>query len=491
MSFYSSFIKKSVFYSFLQILPALAGIIILKLYSSLLSKEEFAVLGMLTTVSMLSFIINSLYLDQVITRYYYDHLNDRQRLDDFFISVISVIFFLLLLLVSLVFLIPASINELLFKGMLHDMRWQFLAAVLVGFALSLNKSLLSFQRNEQAHAKVLVLTLLASLLQVGLVWICIRFFPNKVLGAQLGKFAGIFIPTIAMLAFYFKGKKPRIRLFLIKDIVPFFMPLVLYGLIYWGISQFDQFIFQLRMKNLELLALYLMAFNIALFADMVLSGLISFIYPELNMIMKKESDTGRIANYLHLFVLLSCFAILLISLAGEILADLFLDQKYSTIGWIIDGLLIGYIYRMLYVIFSFPVYYSKKTMIITAVLIVSLILSLSLNWILIPFIGIFALILSNFIARISQSWLTSVFAGKVFKLPFNRLKVYGLSVIFSLLLFGLMVVDYLNLFNSYLAFGLAFIIAMFTTLLLFRKQMPVLVSILKEGSEKLQPGNPS
>jgi len=488
VSFYSSFFKKSVFYSFLQVLPALAGIIVLKLYSTMLSKEEFAVLAMLTTASTLSFIINSLCLDQVITRYYYDHVHDRTRLDDFFISVISVIILLLFLLIAFVFLIPNGINEYLFKGMLHDMRWQFIAAVLVGFALSLNKSLLSFQRNEQTHVKVLILTLSASLLQVVFVWIGIRFMHNKVLGAQIGKFLGIVLPTLVMLGLYFVGKKPRIRVSLIREIVPFFMPLVLYGLMYWGVSQFDQIIFQMRMKNLELLALYVMAFNVALFADLVLSGLTSFIVPEMNMLMKKETDMGRIANYLHLFVLICCFAILFISLAGEIMADIFLDSKYSSIGWIIDGLLIGYIFRMLYAIFSFPVYYYKKTMILASALAFSLVLSISVNWFLIPVIGIFALLFANFLARFSQTWLTAVMAGKMFKFPFNRWKIYGLTVVFSFLLLSLMLVEYFNLLNTYLAFGIVFLVAAFITLVIFRKQMPVLISILKEGVQKSKSG---
>lgn len=489
MSFYSSFIKKSVFYSFLQILPALAGIIVLKIYSSMLSKEEFAVLAMLTTASTLSLIINSLCLDQVITRYYYDHVDNRKKLDDFLISVITVIFLLLFVLIGIVFLIPKGINEYLFKGMLHDMRWQFIAAILVGFALSLNKSLLSFQRNEQAHMKVLTLTLSVSLLQVALVWFGIRFMQNKVLGAQLGKFAGIMLPTAFMLVQYFSGKKAKFDLSLIREIVPFFMPLVLYGLMYWGVSQFDQIIFQMRMKNLELLALYVMAFNIALFADLVLSGLTSFIVPEMNMIMKKEADLGRIANYLHLFVLISCFAVLFISLAGEIMADFFLDEKYSSIGWIIDGLLIGYLFRMLYAIFSFPVYYYKKTMILAAALAVSLVISISVNWFLIPVFGIFTLMISNFLARFSQTWLTAIKAASIFKLPFNRWKIYGLTFIFSLLLVALMMVEYFNLLDAYLTFCIAFAIASLVTLVLFRKQLPVLISIIKERTKKMQPGN--
>jgi O-antigen/teichoic acid export membrane protein len=485
VSFYSSFIKKSVFYSFLQILPALAGIVVLKIYSSLLSKEEFAVLAMLTTASMFSLIINSLCLDQVITRYYFDHVHNRKQLDDFFISVISVIIALLFVLIAGVFLIPAGINDYLFKGLLLDFRWQFMAAVLVGFSLSLNKSMLSFQRNEQSHRQVLLLTLSASLLQVAFVWIGIKYMHNKVMGAQLGKFAGILLPTSFMLFRYFHGKKAKVRLTLIREIVPFFMPLVLYGLMYWGVSQFDQIILQLRMKNLELLAYYVMAVNLALFAELVLGGLSSFIVPEMNMIMKNSGDKDRIANYLHLFVLIGCFALLMISLAGEILTDFFLDEKYSTIGWIIDGLLIGYIFRLLYAVFSFPVYYYKKTMVLATALSFSLALSVSVNWFLVPFFGIFALLLSNFLSRFTQTWLTAYRAGKIFKLPFNRLKIYGLTIIFSLLLLSLMLVEYFNLLNAYLAFFIAFIIAGISSLFLFRKQMPVLAKILKEGLKRL------
>lgn len=480
MSFYSSFIKKSVFYSFLQLLPALAGVVVLKIYSSLLSKEEFAVLAMLTTASTLSFIINSLCLDQVITRYYYDHIHDRKKLNDFFISVISVIFFLLFVLIALAFLIPESINNYLFKGLLMDYRLQFIAAILVGFALSLNKSILSFYRNEQSHRKVLFITFSASLLQVLLVWFGLNYMENKVLGAQLGKFAGIFLPTVFFLASYFYGKKAKIRIGLIREIVPFFMPLVLYSIMYWGVSQFDQIIFQLRLKNLELLAYYVMAFNIALFADLVLNGLSSFMVPEMNLIMKTNADKAKIANYIHLYVLIGCFALLFISLAGKILIDFFLDPKYASVGWLINGLLIGYVFRMLYSVFSFPVYYFKKTMILAIVLSFSLVLSVAFNWFLIPVVGLFALILSNFISRITQAWLTAHRAGKLYKLPFNRWKVYGLSMIFSLMFLALMLIDYFERFNYYIAFIIMFVFASISVLILFRRQMPLLINTLKD-----------
>jgi len=485
VSFYSNFIKKSVFYSFLQVLPALAGIIVLRIYSSLLTKEEFAVLAMLTAASMLSLIINSLCLDQVITRYYYDHLHDRKKLDDFFISVISVIIALMVVLAGASLLIPSSINDGLFKGMLMDIRWQFVAVVMVGFSLSLNKSLLSFMRNEQAHKKLLLLTLGISVLQVALVWVGIKYMHNKVLGAQLGKFAGVFIPTSLMLLQYFSGKKARVRTAFIREIAPFFLPLVLYGLMYWGVSQFDQFIFQLRMKNLELLAYYVMAFNLALFAELVLNGLSSFIVPELNRIMTTNKDKDRIANYLHLFVLIGCFTLLMTSLAGELLIDFFLDKKYATIGWIINGLLVGYIYRLLYAVFSFPVYYYKRTMILASVLSFSLVLSVTANWFLIPFLGIFALLLSNFLSRFTQAWLTAYKAGSIYRLPFNRLKIYGLSGIFSLLLLGLMLVEYYDVLNGYLAFFIVFIIAAISSLILFRKQMPLFINLIKEGLNRI------
>jgi len=479
--FYSSFAKKSVFYTFLQILPALAGIIILRIYSSLLTREEYAVLAMLTTTSTLSLIINSLCMDQVITRYYYDHVHDRKKLDEFFLSVISVMVALLFVIIAFVFIIPQGINEYLFKGMLENMQWQFIASVLVGFALSLYKSLLSFQRNEQAHFKVLILTLSASVLQVAFVWIGIRFFQNSVLGAQLGKFAGIALPTIVLIFMYFAGRKASIKFALIREVVPFFAPLVLYGLMYWGVSQFDQVLFQMRMQSLELLALYVMAFNIALFADLILSGLSSFIIPEMNMIMKQQTDTGRISNYIHLFVLMSCFSILAVSLAGNLMTDFYLDPKYGSIGWIIDGLLIGYIFRMLYTIYSFPVYYQKKTMILTIALGISLAISLSVNWFLIPSAGIFALLLSNFLSRFSQAWLTAGLARKMSTIPFNRMKVFGLTVIFVLLLLSLMIIGYFTRVNHYLAISAAFIIAVLTALILFRKQLPVLISLLRDG----------
>ena len=479
MSFYSSFIKKTFFYSFLQILPALAGILILKFYSSLLTKEEFAVLAILTTVSNLSFIINSLCFDQVIARFYFDYFHDRKKLDDFLLSVIAVMCVLLAFLSLGSLLIPESLNNYLFKGSIENFRLQFLAAVLIGFGLSLSKSLLSFYRNDQSHLKVFYLTFIIFLLQIFFVWIGLKYMGNKVLGAQIGKFAGVFIPAIIFLSAYFFNRKSKIRLDLIKETIPFFMPLVLYSLMYWGVTQFDQVIFQLRLKNLELLAFYVMGFNIALFADLILNGLSSFMIPEMNLIMKIQSNKSQLSNYIHLYVLIGCFSLLLISFAGEFLVDFFLDDKYSSIGWIINGLLIGYIGRMLYSIFSFPVYYFKKTMILVYVLSFSLVLNLTGNWLLIPLLGIPALILSSILARLIQAFLTAYWAKKILIIPFNRFKIYGLTFTFGFLLLIMMLVDYFSLINYYLASLIMFVIALISSLLLFRKQLPILVDVLK------------
>jgi len=108
----------------------------IKLYSNYLSEAEFSIYNLINLYTNLIFIFISFGADQLITRFYYEYQEDRNKLKEFYGTIFSC--FLVLTAIFLVLLYPFNfeINSLLFNSTIPN--YQILLGIVTLNALNLS-----------------------------------------------------------------------------------------------------------------------------------------------------------------------------------------------------------------------------------------------------------------------------------------------------------------------------------------------------------------
>lgn len=472
MGFVKQFFKYSYLYTILQLLPALASFVILRFYSVYLNESEFAVFNLLTLISNLALIFISFSIDQWYLISHLHYSDDLKKKKNFLFSsllVISIIALCLFLLFAPFF---GVISEALFSGIFHHVFLQFFILFVMTASTSYNKVLSVYFRVEANIKSLLYLCVGQFVLQIVLSYYFLNVFADKILAAQLSKLLGLLLPILAMLVTIYSNYLPRYSDSFFKGMRAYLVPVLLYNLIYWLVTQFDQFIFKLQIGDTELLAQYAMAFNLALISDVLINGILSFVIPDINASLAKKSNKIAINNHIHLFMLLSVTGLFGVFLFSKLILDFFIDPKYNMCFWMIGFILVSNIFRLFYAIHSIPVYFYKQTKILPLSLLFSFVVSLTINLLFIRSLGLVAILFSLQVSKFLQ--FISIYFYNRNKHPefsYNKTKVFGLGFFAYAVIVTISLLFALKDYNFYVLWLIGGVLLSIAGFALFRKQV--------------------
>ena len=103
--------RNSAVYTVSNVLQKSTGLILLPIYTRLLTDAEMGVIGVVTSISLFLSVIFSLALNGAAMRFYVEYRNDEQKLREFWGALLTFIFFSSLLLsVPLIFFGEVLLN---------------------------------------------------------------------------------------------------------------------------------------------------------------------------------------------------------------------------------------------------------------------------------------------------------------------------------------------------------------------------------------------
>ncbi|MCX6277419.1 MAG: oligosaccharide flippase family protein [Bacteroidetes bacterium] len=475
------FFSQTAFFTVIQILPPLAGFVMIKLYSNYLTEAEFSIYNLINLYTNLIFIFISFGADQLITRFYYEYQEDINKLKEFYGTIFSCFLILTGIFLLLLFPFNADINRQLFKNTIPD--YQILLAIVTLNALNLSftrviQSILRVERNNKEN---FIFSILIFFFQIIGSSIGLFAFNNKILGTFIGRFAGI---AIIIFLIYIRSKNSFQLSFKLKYIYKqwfFFLPIVFYNGLYWLSTFSDQFVFNILTSRTNQLALYQMAFNLTIVVDMLLTAVNAHITPEFNELMKNKPKDymESIRTNAHLLIVISITGMIGIIFLAQIIIDFVIDIKYRTSSIYLGAISVMYIFRLLYLIFAIPLYYLKKTIYLPGVFFVSTIINILLNIFLIPIFGIWSLIISSALSKIIQTTFISVISLKHFPIQYNWAKIIILPVVFFLLMVGATLVQLWNPINFYLLWLIPSVVISILMYFSYKKQIIHLFSAIR------------
>jgi O-antigen/teichoic acid export membrane protein len=424
-----SLLSASLVYGLGTIASKFIGFFLLPIFTAYLVPAEY---GLFETFNVLFFLlttIGSLGMDTAMIRFYYDSGEPRYRT-----LVVSSSLFLALsagvILAGFGLAFSPTINAMLFDGVNHiNILHVTMLAVVVSVVNTVQLAL--FQAKRQP-ARYSALTFLRFTLMYGLsVFFLIR--GDSVYGLMISQLIAYSI-TLAF-GFFFARNDFRLAISpkISKEMLVFSAPLIIGSVSIWLLSSSDRF-FLLRLSTLNELGLYSLGSRLA---SIVLFAVTAFqmAWPQFAFSRANEANTAytnaRILTY-YLFV--GILLVLGVTLFTPEILRILATPSYSDAGSVVFLLSCSFLFYGCYIIFFIILSLTKKTLSILPVTIPPLIVSVALNYYLVPSMGGMGSAVASTSAYLLMATLTFAFTNRLFPIRYEWSRIAKMILVAGLIL---------------------------------------------------------
>lgn len=409
----SSRLKNSIIYVFLGFLSPALNFFLVPLYTKYLSTEQY---GIITLSAIFQAVLTSFIGIGVAgsySRYYFDYTNnkERERLLDTCISIniTSTIFVSIFL-----FFFGDEIFIYFFNTPVFTMAKYGWWTVGMALFTILQLLILAGYRNQERSDLYAALSTTFFLSGVGGVFVGVIFLKLEALGVIAGKSIGTIIPITVYLIYIYSKRKFKVNWKMSGPLLEYGYPIMIYALLTYFYKNVDKMIVS-KHFDISILGLYGFATSIAMVTEIMVNALNNTFIPVIYKVMKdvniEETLLDIKVQYEYIFLVMLFFILSFVSFSVPAIF-LFINESYhNTLIWM-PLLFVSYISRVYYVVYSVPVFYYKKTKILVPITVITLLTTIALSLFLIPLLGIFALIIVNFLANAIQVVAVTIYAKR-------------------------------------------------------------------------------
>ena len=234
-----------------------------------------------------------------------------------------------------------------------------------------------------------------------------------------------------------------------------------------------------RMCGNEEVAIYSIAYTCAMFVDILRNSLNSawdpWVFERLNG--NRTEDIQGYTKYYLLFFISLCIYVMLF--APELLL-IFGGKAYLEAKYVIPPVVLGYIFCMIYSLFSCLERYAKQQKIFAVITFICAVANIVLNFLLIPVFGYIAAAYTTLFSYILSSLLHFLNARKIGLAGIYDLKMILKIIGYSVLLSALVLFSYTSLLLRY---GLLSVLSL-GILFFFIRKRDLIIGILKSVRAK-------
>ena len=358
------------------------GFFFLPVFTHYLSPAEFGIFDTFSLILFFGTTFSLIGTDSAMSRFYYDseEVQDRQRTISTAVTlglVLSIIVFGVGLFFS------AGINTAIFG---HTLYRPIYAITLWTLPLSVFNSLVfAIQQTKREPLRYSILTLLRFVLIYG---VSIYFLSrgSGVFGVLESHLISYGLASVLGLWWIRRDLTPAISPRMVKDMLGFGFPISISSLAIWFLSSSDRF-FLLRFSTLKELGLYSIGYRIASIVAMSVMAF-QLAWPQfIFSIAKEENVKYTFARLFTYYLFVGLFLILGVTLFSPELLRILTTSEYAGAASVILLLSTSFLLYGIFLIFGVTLSVIKKTMSYLPVTGLSAGVSLSLNYLLVPRLG--------------------------------------------------------------------------------------------------------
>ncbi|MGE5419733.1 MAG: lipopolysaccharide biosynthesis protein [Chloroflexota bacterium] len=427
-----SSVKNSVVYGIGNIAVKLVGFLLIPLYTDpkFFSIDEFGIIGLLDISGQVLIAALASSLPQSLTRWYWDKEYVENQKSIFFMTLlmqvgIAALFCLLLL--------PLS-GQL--SGMLFGRTdWhKAINLVIISSALQAVNNIINTLIRLQSKS---VLFTVVNFFKLGVVLVMTVFMiVGKKMGVEgiyLAQVIGNLLFIVVLLGYTVKNCKVSVNFQLIKTMALFGFPLVLANVSGVAVNVIDRYSLN-SLKTIDALkyvAIYTLAVKVSSVLKLVIVDSIKMAISPL-MIRKIDAEDNqrfysKVLLYSSFVLMMGIIAVSLFSL--ELIKVMTKSNQYWEAYFVIPLLCLSVYFVNLKDVITWGLFISKKTKIIGTIVLFAGIMTLGLNLLLVPLLGMTGAALSTLFAQVLYWYLIHYFSQKEYYIPYEYRKIFIMMLV--------------------------------------------------------------
>lgn len=464
--------KLTLIYSAVAAIPPVLQVVIQPIIegNSRLNAEDFALIGMAEMITSLAFTISLFSMGNALSRFFYDVNDDRNSYNSLVSSVFSSILFRGAILLTIAFAFRNQIGSIFSQPELQNFSSYGFAAILTGVNRSINISAATLYRNEKRVRAFVIVNIATAVIRSSFQLLGLFYYEMSFIGYVYGSAVGSSLVSLGVLIYSYKVSGFRYNRSLLNNMNRFAWPLFQYGILTWGLTFADKYFMERYPSDL---GVYMTAVNFALGMQIIMQGLQGATQPEIFRFMKdgtkkREDDIKSLSN---LLMAQSQALIGLTIIPAMLYLTIFYETDVRFAAGFIAIIFIRYIPRTQYVIFSFPVYYEKKTQFFLYLNLITLSLNVILNFFLIPRFLIYGAVASIMVSDIIQVFGAYFYARKISPIRWNLPKLLY-SPLLSVILIIVFEIIRVNFdLNHYISAAASVMVLMLSLVVLYKNDI--------------------
>lgn len=399
----SKTLKNTIIYVMLGFISPALNFILIPVYTIYLSPEQYGIITISIIFQAILNIIIGIGLVGTYHRFYYDY-TDKKSIKNLFDTCIAINITLTIIVSVFLFLFGDVLFEKLFDTKEFTMYKYGWWVVVTSISLIIQNFILAEYRNEERAGRYSIFSFLFFISTVIGVFIGVVILNAGALGSIRGRSIGIAIPIFIYLLCVYRKRKFEVKYNIIGKLLNYGYPIMIYATLTFLYNNSDRIIIA-KFLSTSTLGLYGFAMSIAAVCEIMANAMNNTFMPKINKMMKDIGDEKYLKEiknqFLYIFIMMFVVIITLLAFTMPGI-KYFINTKYhATLLWM-PLIFVAYISRVYYIVYSFPVFYYKKTKVLIPITVITLILTVLVSILLLPKIGVFALIIVLFFSNASQ-----------------------------------------------------------------------------------------
>ncbi len=457
-----SFSKNTIIYAFGGIVLRFTSFLLIPLYTHYLSKEEFGLLQTLLFSVQFLITLNDVGMRTALVRFFSDY-EIKNKLNILIGSSISIIFTSGLVLVFLTFLIPDSLVSDFSNSV--DMSYIVLLTVLVSLTQTLSLHILSYFRAKEQSKTYSIISFGAAIILLLSTVVFLVVLEMGIIGVLISQILTYGLIWISIFIWITFKHGVKIDLNTLGVLFRFGSPLIFVMAGHLIMNTIGIYLLGI-FRNLEEVAIYSLAYKVAMISYMVVIGPFQAAYEP--FIFKNKNDKNLASNISKIITYIS----LIYSLTAVTLLFVFRDfigviapEDYGYSYYLIFLLLPGLGFTTFNYIGQSLLYLKNKTRTSGAIVISITAISLVISYFTVESFGILGLIFSINFYIILNGLVLYLFGNRIFPIKIESTRLFVSVIIW---IFLSCTIYFLSYYNDYIYYPIVSLIFAFVILALFK-----------------------
>lgn len=421
-------------------MPLASGIILLPFYTNFLTTEQFGLLALYIAFTAIMQIIVNHGLDSYIGIHYIENKDNIKKIREIIGTSVVLLFFIAVVFL-LIFFITGNTLFSYFSGLtknktlLEFYPWGFMS-LLTAIFNSLFKTYTTLLIYQQRPARFFLLNIFNFVLTIGISLPILLYEPYSLNGPMYGRLlSGLGIFLLALF-FFIKEFRLSFHKKLLRGIIVFCYPLLIYFILVWIVGNVDRYIIAYFLNTSDI-GIFDFAIKCTFLLEFFQSGLSSSVYPKIFTIWKDQDvrhSTMETNRYFNGFTAITMLIIPVLVIVLPLIIPLVVNNKDYFITFNFLAILFaGYTLSGLRAYFTAPLMYFKKTKALPRVYFFSAIFQVILTIYFIKHFGLMGAVWAFFAVRLLQVVFLYIESRKIFRFTFNTTKQIFLPAFYILL----------------------------------------------------------